>query len=299
MALSKEAKQKIKKLKREYDSLRKDKESLLDILFEAELPESVYNSNAIENSTLTIAETEKILMEMEVSRDVSVREVFEAKNLARVFEYIKNKVGTKNIDKNLILLLHKMLIENIDNTISGRFRKMNEHVRVGTYIAPAPEHIEAMIDAMLLEYSSAQEVYFLEKISRFHLDFETIHPFCDGNGRIGRVLINYQLLQTGFPPVIIRDKEKKAYYASFKEYIRSNKKKIDVMEKVLLMSLLESLHKRIAYLKGEKIVRLSEYAKIIDEKSSIVLNKAKRQTISAFREKGVWKIGIRNQGNKN
>jgi len=292
MALSKEAKQKIKKLKREYDSLRKDKGSLLDILFEAELPESVYNSNAIENSTLTIAETEKILMEMEVSREVSVREVFEAKNLARVFEYIKNKVGTKNIDKDLILLLHKMLIGNIDDIIAGRFRKMHEHVRVGTHIAPAPEHIEAMIDAMLLEYSSAHEVYFLEKISRFHLDFETIHPFCDGNGRIGRVLINYQLLQTGFPPIIIRDKEKKAYYATFKEYRESDKKKCAMMEKALLSSLSESLHKRIAYLKGEKIIKLSEYAKIINEKSSIILNKAKRQTIPAFREKGVWKIGV-------
>ncbi len=292
MAIAKEAKQKLKKLKREYDSLKKDKESLLDILFEAELPESVYNSNAIENSTLTIAETEKILMEMEVSRDVSVREVFEAKNLARVFEYIKNKIDTKNIDKNLILLLHKMLIGNIDDTIAGRFRKMHEYVRVGTHVAPAPEHIEAMVGAMLLEYSSAHEVYFLEKISRFHLDFETIHPFCDGNGRIGRVLINYQLLQTGFPPIIIRDKEKKAYYVSFKEYRESNKKKSILMEKVLLLSLYESLHKRIAYLKGEKIISLSEYAKSINEKSSIILNKAKRQTISAFREKGVWKVGV-------
>ena len=284
-------KQKIKNLKQEYDSLRKSKESLLDILFEAELPESVYNSNAIENSTLTIAETEKILMEMEVSRDVSVREVFEAKNLARVFEYIRNKVGTKNVDKELILLLHKMLIGNIDEGIAGRFRKTHEYVRVGTYIAPAPEHIEAMIDAILLEYSSSHEVYFLEKISRFHLDFESIHPFCDGNGRIGRVLVNYQMLQNGFPPIIIRDKEKKVYYASFKEYRGSNKKKSIMMEKVILLSLLESFHKRIAYLKGKKIIKLSEYAKSINEKSSIVSNKAKRQTIPAFREKGVWKIG--------
>ena len=100
------------------------------------------------------------------------------------------------------------------------------------------------------------------------------------------------MLQNGFPPVIIRDKEKKAYYASFKEYRESNKKKSIMMEKVLSLSLLESFHKRIAYLKGEKIIRLSEYAKSINEKSSIVLNKAKRQTIPAFREKGVWKIGV-------
>ncbi len=79
MAISKDIKEKINILKQEYDSLKKNKESLLDIVFESELPESIYNSNAIENSTLTISETEKILLDMEVSRNVSVREVFEAK----------------------------------------------------------------------------------------------------------------------------------------------------------------------------------------------------------------------------
>jgi len=292
MAITKDIKEKIDILKREYDSLKKNKESLLDIVFEAELPESVYNSNAIENSTLTISETEKILLDMEISRNVSVREVFEAKNLARVFEYIKDKVNTKNIDKDLILLLHKMLISNINENIAGRFRKQHEYVRVGTYIAPAPEHVEAMVDALLLEYSSRHAEHFLEKISEFHLEFEHIHPFCDGNGRIGRILINYQLIQLGFPPIIIRDKEKAAYYKSFGEYRNSNKKKAAVMDKVLFLALLESFHKRIAYLSGAKIVRLSEYAKKENESVSILLNKAKRQTIPAFREKGVWKIGI-------
>ncbi|MBU1164558.1 Fic family protein [Patescibacteria group bacterium] len=290
MATSKDIKGKIDLLKKEYDSLKKNKESLLDIVFESELPESVYNSNAIENSTLTVLETEKILLDMEVSRNVSVREVFEARNLARVFEHIKEKISTQNIDMNLILLLHNMLISNIDEKIAGRFRKQNEHVRVGTYIAPAPKHIEAMIDNMLLEYSSRHTQYFLEKIAKFHLEFEHIHPFCDGNGRIGRVLINYQLIQLGFPPIIIRDKEKVVYYNSFKEYRNSDKKKTAIMDKVLSLALVESFHKRIAYLEGEEIVKLSEYAKKKNISISILLNKAKRQTIPAFREKGVWKI---------
>ena len=291
MAISKDIKEKINTLKQEYDSLKKDKESLLDIVFESELPESVYNSNAIENSTLTISETEKILLDMEVSRNVSVREVFEAKNLARVFEYIRSKISAKNIDKEFILLLHKMLISNIDEGIAGRFRKQQEHVRVGTYIAPASKHVNAMINDALLEYSSRHTEYFLEKIAKFHLEFEHIHPFCDGNGRIGRVLINYQLMQLGFPPIIIRDKEKAIYYKSFGEYRDSNKKKTVIMNKVLLLALLESFHKRNAYLNGEKIERLSEYAEKKNESVSILLNKAKRQTIPAFREKGIWKIG--------
>ncbi len=289
MAINNDLKHKIDDLKKEYDSLRQGKESLLDIVFEAELPESVYNSNAIENSTLTIAETEKILLDLEVSRDVSVREVFEAKNLARVFEYIKDKVSTRNVDKELILFLHKMLISNIDESIAGRFRKQGEYVRVGTHVAPAPEQLEAMLDATLVEYSANHKSYFLEKVSRFHLDFEHVHPFNDGNGRIGRVLINYQLLQQGFPPIIIRDKEKQTYYKSFGEF--RDKRKSTTMDKVLASALMESLNKRITYMKGEKIIRVSDYVKKHDLSSSALLNKAKRQTIPAFREKGVWKIG--------
>ncbi|MDD3711516.1 MAG: Fic family protein [Patescibacteria group bacterium] len=284
-------KKKINDLKKQYDSLKAGKESLLDIVFESELPESVYNSNAIENSTLTISETEKILLNLEVSRDVSMREVFEAKNLAQVFEYIKKKISTDNIDKDLILLLHKMLIDNIEQNIAGKFRQRGQYVRVDTHIAPAPEHIEMMIDHLLLEYSGNYKDYFLNKISRFHLEFENIHPFCDGNGRIGRVLINYQLMQLGFPPVIIRDKEKQTYYESFGEYRDTRKNKTNGMDRVLYLALLESFHKRIAYLKGKKIVRLSEYADKVGEKKSALLNKAKRQSIPAFREKGVWKIG--------
>jgi len=289
MAIPKDIREKIDELKKQYDALRSGKEALLDIVSEAELPEAVYNSNAIENSTLTISETEKILLNLEVSRDVSVREVFEAKNLAQVYEYIKNKVSTRTIDKELLLLLHKMLIGNIDESIAGRFRKQREYVRVGTHIAPAPEHVELMLDAALLEYSSNNIAYFLEKIAKFHLDFEHIHPFNDGNGRMGRVLINYQLMQIGFAPLIIRDKEKQTYYSSFGEY--RDKKKANTMERVLSAALMESLQKRITYMKGEKIIRLSDYAKKHELSSPVLLNKAKRQTIPAFREKGIWKIG--------
>lgn len=290
MSLTVETKEKIDKLKRQYDSLKIGKESLLDIVFDSELPESVYNSNAIENSTLTIDETEKILLELEISRNVSVREVFEAKNLARVFEYIKDKVAAKSLNKELILFLHQMLISNINEGIAGRFRQKNEYVRVGSHIAPAPKHIESMIDAALLEYSSNHTSHFLEKIAKFHLEFEHIHPFVDGNGRIGRVLINYQLMQLGFPPIIIRDKEKAVYYTSFKEY--GDNRKTALMEKIFNLALLESFHKRIAYLNGDTIVRISDYAKTSKQAPQILLNKAKRQTIPAFREKGVWKIGV-------
>lgn len=282
-------KDKIKQLKREYDLLKVGKESLLTLIQEAEIPEMVYNSNAIENSTLTLRETEKILLEMEVSRDVSLREVFEAKNLARVIEYIRSKSQEEEISMQQILLLHQMLMSNIDDGIAGRFRKENEYVRVGTHIAPAPEHIQLMMENYLSEYTSEHDIYFSDKIAKFHLDFETLHPFNDGNGRIGRVIINYQLQRLGYPGIIIRDKEKQEYYKGFQAY--RDAKNTKIMEKVVYLALLESLHKRITYLKGETIIPLTEYAQKIEKLAPTVLNAAKRQTIPAFREKGIWKIG--------
>lgn len=284
-------KDRIKILKEEYDHLRIGKDSLLRIIDEAEIAESVYNSNAIENSTLTLPETEKILLELEISHNLSLREVFEAKNLARVMEYVRSRSQVEDLTEETILLLHKMLIENIDGSISGRFRKEHEYVRVGTHIAPAPEHVKRMIEEALIEYSSDHETYFTDKIANFHLYFETIHPFNDGNGRIGRVIINYQLYRLGFPGIIIRDKEKKLYYRSFEEYRKNKATK--TAGKIITLALTESLHKRIAYLKGYNVINLTEYAKKINKPASAVLNAAKRQTIPAFREKGVWKIGIK------
>jgi Fic family protein len=281
-------KTKIHVLKAEYDKLRTGKESLLQLVSEAELSESVFNSNAIENSTLTLKETEKILLDLEVSRDVSVREVFEAKNLATVMEYISRKALNIELSVDNILLLHRMLLGNIDESIAGRFRKQNEYVRIGTHIAPAPEHVEQMIDNTLIEYTSDYESYFIDKVAKFHLEFETIHPVNDGNGRIGRVLMNYQLLSLGFPMIIIRDKEKKEYYDSFNDYRDSNKTK--KMERIIALALIESLHKRIAYMYGGKIIPLADYAKGHEKSVNQLLNAARRQTIPAFREKGVWKI---------
>jgi Fic family protein len=288
--VSQQAQENIRMLRTEYERLRKGKESLLLLLEEAELPELVYNSNAIENSTLTLKETEKILLEQEVMRDVSVRELYEAKNLARVAEYLRAK---PQLDLSLdnLLLLHQMLLGGIDDSISGRLRKAGEYVRVGTHIAPAPEHLESLLETLLNEYRSGHDSYFIDLISKFHVEFERIHPFCDGNGRIGRVLINLQLASLGYPPIIIRNKGKQdSYYPVFSEYLDDGS--YDSMSSLLALAVQESLHKRLAYLRAMKIVPLTDYARSKNVATNIALNMAKRQTLPAFREKGTWKIGI-------
>src|SRR5437868_204885 len=117
MATTKPIRDRIQKLKQEFDRLCVGKEALLILISEAEIPESVYNSNAIENSTLTLKETEKILLDMEVSREVSVREVFEAKNLARVVAYIRNKSQETEVNREVILFLHQMLIRSEERRV--------------------------------------------------------------------------------------------------------------------------------------------------------------------------------------
>lgn len=280
----------LRQLKTEYEKLRGGKESLLRLLEEAELPELVYNSNAIENSTLTLKETEKILLEQAVMRDVSTRELFEAKNLARVLEYLSTRSNLALTVEN-ILLLHQMLLGGINDNYAGRLRKAGEYVRVGTHIAPAPEQVKHLLEALIDDYLSAHDRYFIDNIAHFHAEFERIHPFCDGNGRIGRVLINLQLASLGYPPIIIRNKSKRTDY--YPELVKFEEKGTYAgLSDVILLALRESLHKRLAYLHGQNIVKLSEYAKEKKLAVNAQLNAAKRQTIPAFREKGVWKIGI-------
>ena len=277
-------------LQQKYFTLKKGKDSLLSIIEDVELAESVYNSNAIENSTLTLPDTEKILLDLEVSKTYSLREVFEAKNLARVYEYIRKKKDSIVLNQETILFVHGLLIGGINDDIAGRFRKENEYVRVGKHVAPAPAHVIRMIEVLIHEYKSDHETNILTRIAQFHLQFETIHPFVDGNGRIGRVLINMQLQEFGYPNIIIRDKEKNLYYRTF-SYFRDNNSTKE-METIIYLSLSEGLHKRIAYLEGKDIITLSEYAKKHKIPLANLINAGRRQTIYAFREKGVWKIGV-------
>ena len=259
MATPQPVRTRIRDLRRDYETLRGGKESLLAMIDAAEIPESVYNSNAIENSTLTLDETERILLQQALARNVTVREIFEARNLSRVVEYTRDKAVAGELTRELIVLLHQMLIGGIDDEIAGRFRRAGEYVRVGTHIAPAPERIELMMAAALHDYASDLDSYFLDKIALFHLQFETIHPFCDGNGRMGRVLINFQLYRLGLPPIIIRDKEKDLYYQAFRDYLERDRSR--TMERILALALLEAMHKRLSYLRGDAIVRLSDYVR--------------------------------------
>lgn len=282
----------INSLRERYYKAATGKEALLKLISEAEVPEQVYNSNAIENSTLTLDETEKILLQIDLDRFISEREIFEAKNLARVVEYIEKKSKDQELNLDVILSLHKMLISNIRDEIAGRFRKDDEYVRVGSHIAPGPNEILPCLEKMFEEYNSASHESIIKRIAKLHLAFEYTHPFIDGNGRIGRVINNYLLIREGFVPINIKFIDRRKYYDAFEEFQKKGASAI--MEEIVGKALTNSYHKRLAYLEGKKIITLSDYAKQNKLSHSNLINKANRQTIEAFLEKGVWKIGIKN-----
>lgn len=281
----------IDQLRARYYELAVNQDSLLQMISEAEVAEQVYNSNAIENSTLSLEETEKILLQIELDRAISQRELFETRNLARVVEYISVKASSQELTLAVMTSLHGMLLANIRDEVAGRFRQGNEYVRVGSHIAAHPLQVPLDLQKMLTEYNARASDHIVERIARLHLTFEHIHPFVDGNGRIGRVLNNFLLLREGYVPINIKFIDRAQYYDAFKAF--DTKRDIKLMTELVGRALSNSYHKRLAYLEGLTILSLSEAAKALKVSHSSLINKAKRQTIPAFMEKGIWKLGVR------
>jgi Fic family protein len=281
-------KEKIETLISEYKTLAKGNDKLLKEIAIAEIPEMVYNSNAIENSTLSLEDTAKILAGDELKRKVNTREVFEAKNLAAITMDLLEKPKQK-LTTEWILAMHKKLLTNIDNNIAGRFRTGKEWVRVGNHLGANPRFVNSLMQELVVIYNTSKDEYFLDKIAHFHAEFETIHPFVDGNGRLGRILINQQLMKLDLPPIIIQNKSKHTeYYPLFNRYpVTMN---FDGFTSLFALLLQESLHKRITMLTAKRIVPLSVWATQSGVKANVAANKAKRQTIPAFRLQEKWMI---------
>ena len=278
----------IKFLSKTYQSLAKHSPQAIKEITFAEIPEQVFNSNAIENSTLTLKDTEDILLRGQILRDAEIREVYEAKNLGRALELLIEN-PSQNLTTELILTLHKILLSGINDGIAGRFRSGDEWVRVGTHIGANPDFVNDLVHKLVENYNKDDKSEPISKIAYFHNEFEYIHPFCDGNGRIGRILINQQLMKLNLPPILIPAKNKyQDYYPTLDAY--DNKNNPAPLEDYLSLLLLESLNKYITIISDAKIVPLVDWAKHNQLSKPSILNKAKRQTIPAFRQRGKWMI---------
>lgn len=258
----------------------------------AELPESVHQSNAIENSTLTLEETERIVGGGTLAAAHELREVFEASNLARVTAGMLDAAArgeAQELTTDLILRWHRELLTGIRDDVAGRFRRGDEWVRVGSHLGANPRFVTDLVEAALARFHGGSSENTIARIAWFHCEFEVIHPFVDGNGRIGRVVINHQLLQAGLPPVIVRARSRFAeYYPSLDAYARSDRH--DEMTRLLALLVQEALHKRIAMITSPRIVPLAEWARQAGVRGNVAANRAKRQTLPAFRVRDRWMI---------
>lgn len=287
-------KNKIEDLAQRYRQLAGENREAVRMIGFAELPEMVYNSNAIENSTLTLEDTEDILIRDQIRTDHEVREIYEARNLAKAMEYLMTNSEQK-ITVDLILKLHRILLRNIRDEIAGRFRSGKEWVRVGTHIGANPEFVNGLMYDLVRDYNDDRKGFFLEKIAYFHAEFENIHPFGDGNGRIGRLLTNEQLDLLDLPPIIIPNKSKfEEYYPALDEYTKTGK--IDQLTELFAQLLIEALYRRIAKLTAKKIIPVAEWAKKNGLNLQSATNKAIRRTIPGFRVRGHWMVDAEYSG---
>ncbi len=185
----------------------------------------------------------------------------------------------------LILKLHSILLQNIRDDAAGRFRTNKEWVRVGNHIGANPQFVHGFMSDLVEKYNASDDQYFLDKIVYFHAEFENIHPFIDGNGRIGRLLINEQLDLLDLPPILIPNKSKnEEYYPALEEY--SNFNKLDRLSEFFARLLIEALYRRITRLTAPRIISVSDWAKQNQMSIQSATNKAIRGTIPAFRLRG-------------
>lgn len=184
-----------------------------------------YHSGKIENETITLHDTREIFENGSVINYTGdLRTLFEIKNQKDCFQYLVDEIINKEeITIPFILELHRQLMKGCyDETRykkgerPGTF-KIHDYV-TGDGVGASPEDVESELQELLEEVKAAEGKDVMTIAAYLHLRFEEIHPFADGNGRVGRTLLNYYLMTHGFPPLILYSEDKKTYYLSLAVY---------------------------------------------------------------------------------
>ncbi|MAG47321.1 hypothetical protein CL617_01845 [archaeon] len=191
-----------------------------------------YNTNAIEGSAITLHETREIIHD-KISPNKPLYDVKETEAHSKIF---LNMLAKKNkITNALLLKWHKEIFGETKKDISGKYR--DYLVRVGNYIAPDWQDVKKLMD-QLMDFINKSKENPVELTARAHYQFEKIHPYGDGNGRVGRLLMNHILWHKNYPMLIIEYKKRKSYYQALdkdedkfvsyfiKRYLAVHKKRI-------------------------------------------------------------------------
>ncbi len=179
-----------------------------------------YNSNAIEGNTLTLKETALALEGMTIDQK-PLKDHLEAVGHRDAFMYVQDIAKKEEpISEYVIKNIHALVLINRPED-KGMYRRIPVRI-MGAYTEPVqPYLIEPKMNELLAENEARKATMTtLERIARFHLEFEGIHPFIDGNGRTGRLVLNLELIREGFPPINVKFTDRKRYYDAFDAYYR-------------------------------------------------------------------------------
>ena len=191
-------------------------EGELERLNEEFLTEYTYNSNAIEGNTLTLRETDMVLRGLTIDKK-SLKEHLEVIGHKEAFDYVKQLViENAKISEKLIKDIHYLVLADKKDD-RGVYRRIPVRIIGAAHEPVQPYLIIPKMEELLEQYKNSTED-IVTKLARFHIEFEDIHPFIDGNGRTGRLLINLELMKAGYPPIDIKFSDRLKYYEAFDEY---------------------------------------------------------------------------------
>ena len=198
-------------LKKELDKRPIPKETLKSLEESINL-EWTYNSNGIEGNTLTLKETQDVLEGITVGGK-SIKEHLEAINHQKAILYLNDLVKENNpITEWNIKSIHQLVLKNIDDENAGRYRRENVTIKGATYIPPDYLKVPELMEKLVLNYKNWNNFHPIIQASLLHGELVKIHPFIDGNGRTSRLLMNLDLMNHGYNPIIIKKEDRLKYY---------------------------------------------------------------------------------------
>lgn len=206
----------IDRKKAELDSRRPLTAGEVARLNEEFIVEYTYNSNAIEGNTLTLRETDLVLRGLTIDRK-PLKDHMEAVGHKEAFDFVSELVKDNvPISEGIIKQIHCLVLAD-KREDRGVYRRVPVRIMGAQHEPVQPYLIEPKMEQLLYDFAASTE-HIVTKLARFHIEFEDIHPFIDGNGRTGRLLVNLELMKSGFPPIDIKFTDRIAYYNAFDEY---------------------------------------------------------------------------------
>lgn len=210
----------IDSIKEQLDQRRPLTTGELQRLQEEFLVEYTYNSNAIEGNTLTLQETALVLEGITIDRK-PLKDHLEAVGHKDAFLYVQDLVKEKApFSGSIIKQIHTLVLMDRPKD-RGVYRRIPVKIMGAYHTPPEPAVVPEQMEKLVKEFSK-KKLHPIESAALFHLKFEGIHPFVDGNGRTGRLILNLFLMQNGYPPINVKFADRKRYYEAFDSYYRDN-----------------------------------------------------------------------------